>query len=235
MNSLKRSARIAGVLYLLVAIFAAFAFSVCAKVYVAGDAATTAGNLVANSGLVRLAVVADLVQATIWVFLALTLYSLLRYVHQGAARAMVVLVAIGAGIVCLNIVFEFEAMLVATSSHYATALGTGGANAVALLLLEIQHYGLSATSVFYGLWLVPLGYLVYRSELFPKALGVALIVVCACYHAKLLAAFLAPDLGTAIDSYVSIPIWVFELWIVLYLLLIGVRTAKPAVPIPVAA
>jgi hypothetical protein len=126
-------------------------------------------------------------------------------------------------------------MQVATGSHYAAALGAGGAQAVALLLLEIQHYGLSTTSVFYGLWLVPLGYLVYQSGLFPKALGIALIVVCVCYHAKLLAAFLAPDLGTAIDSYLSVPIWVFELWIVLYLLVIGVRTAQPNRPILAAA
>jgi len=234
-SSYKRTARIAGVLYLLVAVFAAFAFSVSSKVFVAGDAATTAENLVANSALVRLAVVADLVQATIWVFLALTLYRLLRHVDQGAARAMVVFVAIGAGIVCLNIVFAFEAMQVATSSPYAAALGVGGANALALLLLEIQHFGLSATSVFYGLWLAPLGYLIYKSKMFPKALGVALIVVCVCYHAKLLAAFLAPDLGAAIDSYLSIPIWVFELWMVLFLLLIGVRTAQPNAPIPAAA
>lgn len=231
MNSPKRIARVAGLLYLLVAIFAAFAFSVCTKVYVAGDAAATAENLVANSALVRLAVVADLIQATIWVFLALTLYRLFRHVDQSAARAMVVLVAIGAAIVCLNIVFAFAAMQVATSSAYADALGAEGAHAVALLLLEIQHYGSAATSVFYGLWLVPLGYLVHTSGLFPKALGVALIVVCFCYHAKLLATFLAPDLGAAIDSYLSMPIWVFELWIVLYLLLFGVRSAKPNGPI----
>jgi hypothetical protein len=234
MNSPKRIARIAGVLYLLVAVFAGFAYNVCTKLYVAGDATTTAGNVVANAGLVRMAVVADLVQPTIWVFLALTLYQLLKHVHPSAARAMVVLVAIGAGIVCLNVVFEFEGVQVATGSSYAAALGTGGANALVLMLLDAQHYGLSIASVFMGLWLVPLGYLAYRSGLFPKALGVALLVVCVCYHANLLAAFLAPDLGTIIHGYLSIPIWVFELWMVLYLLLIGVRTVKPDVRTPAA-
>ena len=229
MNSPKRIARIAGVLYLLVAIFAGFAYDVCTKLYVAGDAATTAGNVAANSGLVRMAVVADIVQATTWVFLALALYQLLKHVHPGAAQAMVILVAIGAGIVCLNIIFEFEGMRVATDSSYATTLGIDGANALVLILLDIQHYGLSSASVFYGLWLVPLGYLVYKSGMFPKTLGVALIVVCVCYHANLLAAFLAPDLGAVIHGYLSIPIWVFELWMVLYLLLIGVRIVKPDV------
>jgi len=103
-----------------------------------------------------------------------------------------------------------------------------------LMLLDAQHYGLSSASVFMGLWLVPLGYLAYKSGLFPKVLGVALVVVCVCYHAKLLAAFLAPDLWTISQNYLSIPIWVFELWMVLYLLVIGVRTAKPGVRTPVA-
>jgi hypothetical protein len=233
MNSSKSIARIAGVLYLLVAIFAAFAYNVYIKLYVAGDAATTAGNVVANSGLVRMAVVADLVQATVWVFLALTLYRLLKHVHQGAAGAMVALVAIGAGIVCLNTVFEFEGMRVATDSSYAAALGTGGSNGLVLLLLDTQHYGLFIASVFMGLWLVPLGYLTYKSRLFPKALGVGLIVACVCYLAILLTTFfLAPDLSTVIQGYLNIPIWVFELWMVLYLLLIGVRTVKPDVRTP---
>ena len=74
-----------------------------------------------------------------------------------------------------------------------------------------------------------------KSGLFPKALGIGLIVVCVCYHANLLAAFLAPDLSTVIHGYLSIPIWVLELWMVLYLLLIGVRTVKPDVRAPAAA
>ena len=84
MTSPKRLARTAGVLYLLVGIFGGFAQGfVYPKIYAAGDAATTAGNLVANSGLVRIGVLADLVQATVWVFLAMALYRLLRQAHYG--------------------------------------------------------------------------------------------------------------------------------------------------------
>jgi hypothetical protein len=235
MNSPKSIARIAGVLYLIVAIFAAYPYSVFNGVYIAGDAAATTANIVAKAGVVRIAVIADFVMVTAWVFLALAFYRLLKHAHQGAASAMVVLVAIGAGIVSLNDIFAFEGMRVATNSSYAAALGVGGANALALMLLDIQHYGGLAASVFMGLWLVPLGYLAYKSGMFPKSLGVALITVCVCYHAKLLAAFLAPDLWTVIQGYVSIPIWVFELWMVLYLLLIGVRTIKQDALTPAAA
>src|SRR5258707_13766599 len=109
MTSPKRLARIAGVLYLFVGIFGGFAEGfVEPKMYVAGNAAATAGNVLANAGLVRMGVVSDLLDQTFFVFLALTLYILLKHVHQSVAGAMVVLVVIAATITSLNTVFEFE-------------------------------------------------------------------------------------------------------------------------------
>jgi hypothetical protein len=228
MNSSKRLARIAGVLYLLNGIFAGFAFGyVSAKVYVAGVAATTAANVVANSGLVRIGVVADLFQATIWVFLALILYILLKHVHQSAARAMVVLVAVGAAIVCLNDVFQFESVRVATAPSYVAALGAAGSSALVLLLLEIHHYGFLIAQIFFGLWLVPLGYLAHKSGMFPKALGVLLVVGGACYLVGMLAVFLVPDHGEKINVFITVPSAIAEIAMVLYLLVFGVRTPNP--------
>jgi hypothetical protein len=191
--------------------------------YVAGDAAATAANLVANVGLVRVGVVADLVDQTIFVFLALTLYLLLQHVHQSAARAMVVLVALAAGITCLNTALEFEGLRVATGAVNLAALGTAGSNALVLLLLDTQHYGILVAQIFFGLWLMPLGYLADKSGLFPKALGVVLIVGGVCYLVDLLAAFLVPDVGQAIHAFVVIPSALAEISMVLYLLVIGVR------------
>lgn len=230
-NAPTRLARAAGVLYLLVAIFGGVAEGVVEpRMYVAGDAAATAGNVVANAGLVRLGVVADLVNQTVFVFLALTLYSLLKQVHRSVARAMVVLVAIAAGIASLNTVFELEGLRVATGAVNLATFGTGGSNAVTLLLLDAQHYGIFVAQIFFGLWLAPLGYLAYTSGWFPKALGVLLIVACACYLVDVLAAFLVPDVGRTIHAFVVIPSAIAELWMVGYLLVIGVRTAKPVTP-----
>ena len=123
-TSPKRLARFAGLLYLLIGIFGAFAQGIVyPKTYVAGDAATTAANLVANSGLVRLGVVADFLDNVIWVFLALVLYQLLKHVSKAAARAMVVLVTIGAAITLLNTVFEFEGLRVATGAVNLASFG----------------------------------------------------------------------------------------------------------------
>jgi len=233
MNSIKRTARIAGVLYLLNAITSGFAFAyVIAKVYMAGDAVTTAANIVANSGLVRIGVVADLFQATVWIFLGMVLYLLFKQVNKSMAGAMVVLVAVGAAIVCLNEVFEFAALRVATDASYAAAIGVAGTDVLVLLLLDIHHYGFLIAQIFFGLWLVPLGYLSNRSGMFPKVLGIALIVGGACYLVGLLAVFLVSDVGEKINIFVTIPSAIAEIWMVLYLLVIGVRIVKPDERVP---
>lgn len=206
MGSPKRLARIAGLLYLLVAIFGGFALGfVYPKIYVAGDAAKTAGNVVANSGLVRLGVVADLFQATVWVVVAMALCRLLKHVNPSVASAMVVFAAIGAGITCLNTVFEFEALRVATGAVNLSSFGATGSNALVLLLVDAQHSGVFIAQIFFGLWLASIGYLAYKSGWFPKALGVTLVAGCACYLMATLTAFLVPDFGKAIHAFVTIP------------------------------
>lgn len=231
MNSPKRLARIAGLLYLLVGIFGGFAEGYLEpKMYVAGNASATAGNVVANSGLVRMGVVADLLDGTFFVFLALTLYVLLKSVHKSMARAMLVFVALAAGMTCIAAVFEFEGLRAATGAVDLASFGTEGSNALVLLLLDTQHYGLLTAQIFFGLWLVPLGYLAYKSGWFPKALGVLLVIGGACYLVDLLAAFLVPDFGQQIHAFIVIPCIVAETWMVGYLLVTGVNTVAAVQP-----
>jgi hypothetical protein len=238
MNSPKHLARIAGVLYLAVGIFGAFAEDfVDLKMYAAGNAAATAGNVVANAGLVRMGVVAHLLDGTFLIFLALTLSILLKHVNKSVAGTMVVLVAIGASIVCLNVVFEFEGLRVATGAVNLAAFSTAGSNALVLLLLDTQHYGTLIAGIFFGLWLVPLGYLAYKSSgMFPRWLGVLLIVAGVCSLVDLLVLFLlpafaqkiTPDLPGTHHTFVGVILpAIAEISMVLYLLVIGVRTQKP--------
>jgi len=214
------------VLYLFVGIFGGFAEGyVEPKMYIAGNAAATAATVAANAGLVRLGVVFDLLDQTLFVFLALTLYKLLQHVNKDVARAMLLLVVLAAGIGSINAVFEFEGLRVATDNGFAAAFGTASSGVI-LLLLEAQHYGLLIAQIFFGLWLAPLGYLAYKSVWFPKALGVTLMVGTVCYLVDLLAAFLVPDVGQSIHGYITIPSAIAEIWMLGYLLVIGVRTEK---------
>ncbi len=154
MNSNKKTARIAGILYLLVGIFGGFSEGfVDPKMYVAGNALATAGNVIANPGLVRMGVVAHLLDGTFFVFVAMILYNLLRHIDKSVARTMLILVALSTGIICLNAVFQFEGLRVATDSAYAAALGIAGSNAIVMLFLDTQHYGTLIAQIFFGLWL----------------------------------------------------------------------------------
>jgi len=228
MSSSKRLARLAGFLYLLVGVFGGFAEGyVEPKMYVAGNAAATVGNVVANTGLVRLGVVSDLLDGTFFIFTALALYVLLKPVQKGVARAMLVLVILATAITCLAALFEFEGLRVATGAVDLSAFGAAGSSAIVLLLLDAQHYGLLIAQIFFGLWLAPLGYLAYRSGWFPKALGVVLIAAAACYIVDLLAAFLFPEISKAIHGFLVILPAIAEPAMVLYLLAIGVKTIQP--------
>ena len=220
----KRLARIAGFLYLIVGIFGGFAVGyVSPMLYVPGDAATTTRNVLANAGLVRIGVLADLLQATVFVFLGMTLYLLLRHVHKNAATAMVVIVAIAATIMCLDKVFQFAALQVAGDASYTAAFGVTGSNALVLLLLDMHNYGYLIAQIFFGLWLVPLGFLAYKSGMFPKALGVVLVVAGISYLVDMLAAFVVPDLSKQIHGFLAIPPTIAEIWMLGYLLVKGVK------------
>src|SRR2546430_5001707 len=224
-SSPKRLARIAGVLYLIVGIFGGFALAyVSPLVYIPGDATATAAKVAANADLVRVGVLADLLQATVFVFLAMTLYLLLARVQRNVAIAMVILVAIATTIMCLDKVFQFAALRVATDPSYAAAFGIAGSNALVLLLLDIHNYGFLIAQIFFGLWLAPLGYLAYKSGMFPRALGVVLIVAAVSYLVDVLAAFSSPDLAKQIHPFLIIAPTIGEIGIVVYLLVWGVRT-----------
>jgi Domain of unknown function (DUF4386) len=225
MTAPQRLARTAGVYYLVVAIFGGFAHAVRTQVYVPGDAATTADNVVAHADLVRVSFAADLVQATFAVFLVLALYRLLKHVQPAMARAMVVFVVLQVGITCLNLVHQFGALMVATQPSYSDAFDEGGTDALVLLLMELQHNGYLVAQIFFGLWLFPLGLLAYRSGMFPRALGVILMVATGAYLVDTVLQFLAKDLADAVSGPVLIPVVIVaEVWMMGYLLIKGCRT-----------
>jgi hypothetical protein len=179
-------------------------------------------------------VVAHLVNAVFFILTAMAFYILFQHVNKSVAMAMLICVALSAGITTLNAVFQFEGLQVATNSSYVDAFGAAGSNALVLLLLDIQHYGTLSAQVFFGLWLAPLGYLAYKSGLFPKALGVTLVAATVYYLVHLITAFLVPDFHKQIQPFILIVI-IAEVWLLGYLLIVGVRNVKPGKNILAAA
>ena len=218
-----RLARAAGLLYLVVAIFGGFAHVVRVNVYVPGNATATAANITEHSGLVRLSFVADLIQALVWLVLAVVLYRLLAYAGRSIAQAMVVFVTVSAAITSLNMVNQLGALLVATDSSYVSAFGKDGADALVLLLMDLQHYGYLIAQLAW-LWLFALGLLGLRSGMFPKWLSWLLMLGTVCYVIDALTQFLVPSFADTSAAIFVVPETVCEVSLLVYLLVKGVRT-----------
>lgn len=228
MNPTQRLARTAGLYYLVVAVLGAFAHIVRAMVYVPGDATTTAARVLENADLVRYSLVADLVQATFLVFTVLTLHRLLHHVDTRVARAMVLFVVMAVAIITLNMVNQLGALLVATDPSYAAAFGVDGAEALVMLLLDLQHYGYLIAQIFFGLWLFPLGLLAWRSGMFPRVIAALLITASTFYLVDVLLQFLAPAAAAVVNPALVIVFILAEVSMLVFLLAKGVLNRRPA-------
>lgn len=234
MSSERRLARIAGFLYLIVAALGGFAeLYVRDRIVELGDPATTAESIRASATVFRAGFVADLAQATVFLFTAMALYLLLRGVNELVARAMVVIVAVSVGIMCLNLLNQYTALQLATGD--VTGFAAGGSDALAGLFTEMHHAGYLIAQIFFGLWLLPLGYLVVRSGWFPRAIGVLLVAGCFGYLIDTFAGFLAPSAAQSIEAFVVAPAAIGELSFVVWLLVKGVRVREPDALVPAVA
>lgn len=212
-------ARTAGIAYLLMFLGAWAHLGVRASIHVPGDAATTAQNLTADATMFRLAVVADIAMVTAFVVVGVLLFRLLRHVNWPAAGALVVFVAVGAGMMLTNLLLHQAALLVATDTTYETLRS----DELVLLLLDLHQVGFTLAGIFFGLWLLPLSYLAYRSGLFPRSLSILLAVAGVSWIVDTLAAFLFPDLPAVVHTILTAPTFA-EFWFFAYLLTRGVRT-----------
>jgi hypothetical protein len=233
MERQKRLARIAGSVYLCVAVLGGFAELVVRdRIVELGHPLATAENIRDSATLFRAGFVADLAQATLFLLTAMVLYLLLRGVNELVARAMVVIVAVSVAIICLNLLNQLVALQLATER----ALGAGS-DALVGLFAGMHHDGYLIAQIFFGLWLLPLGYLVVKSGWFPTWIGVLLIAGCFGYLVDTFATFLAPGVADTIEGFVVAPAAIGELSFVAYLLIKGVRDREeePRALAPVAS
>ena len=236
MTSEKRLARIAGSLYLIVAVCGGFAeLYVRSSIVVPGDASATADSIRASTMLFRLGFVTDLVQAVCFLLTAMALYLLLNHVNKLVASAMVTFVAVSVAIMCLNLLNQFVALSIATGDGSSSVFGAAGSDELAMLFVDMHHDGYLIAQMFFGLWLLPLGYLVVTSGYFPKTLGVVLAIGCFGYLADVFAHFLTPTISVRISPFLLTPAAVGELWLVAWLLVKAVRVPEREARLPAIA
>jgi hypothetical protein len=220
----KQLARLAGVIYLVLAVCGGFAqLYVRAGLKVPGDAAATADTIRASASLVRLGFVADLVNIACFVGLAFALYVLLAPVNRRIAATFVICVAIAAAIMGVNMLNHLGALVVATDPTYASTLGTATADALALLFLELHGHGYLIAQIFFGAWLLPLGHLVFTSGFFPRVLGILLMLACFAYLGDIVATYSSPDFESGLTPFFGLVAGVGEISFLVWLLVMGAK------------
>jgi hypothetical protein len=228
MDATVRQARIAGVLYLLVAVTAPLGLLVVpAQIFVDGDPAATAARVAASTGLLRLGIASELLHQAIQVFLLLALYQLFRPVSDALAKQLVVLGAlVSVPIAFVNVLNELAALMLADAA-IPWSLGSAQRADLVYLFVSLHAHGITVVSVFWGLWLFPFGLLVIRCGFIPVALGYLLLIAGVGYLAGSFLTILLPEQAALIDQVTTILV-LGEIPIVFWLLIWGARRPAPA-------
>jgi hypothetical protein len=224
-NSRKKTARLAGLLYLIWIITGLYAmFYIPSKINMRGDAVTTAQNILANEFLFRTGIVNDLISSTLWVFMVLVFYRMFKQVNESQAKLLVALV-----IVQIPAVFVMDAFnitsLMSFKGEILKTFELSQRQDLAMLFLKINDYGTLTLEMFWGLWLFPLAILVYRSRFLPRFLGVWLIINGSALLALSFTSLLLPRYKEIVSN-ITYPALFGELAFALWILVKGVNVQR---------
>lgn len=226
MNSLNKSARIAGFLYLMYMVITIPADALGrSPLIVFGDTATTARNIMASEWRFRFGITGDLVSAVFFLLAAWALYKLLKPVNQDFALLFLLLNLGGIAVYSINLLNQFAAVLLLGGAGYLKAFQPYQLQSLAMFFLTLHKNGYWIAQIFFGAWLLPLGYLVYKSGFLPKILGIVMMVHFVGWTLTTLQFFLFP--GFTAITYVTYPLgFISEFGLTLWLLIMGAKEQK---------
>lgn len=216
--------RFAGLLYILTSIPGFFAMMyVPSKLIVHANAAATAGNIAAHETLFRLGIAGQLIGQAGFIFVVLALYHLLKGVNPRLAALMVILLVVQIPIAFLNELNSIAALALVRGADFLSIFEKPQRDALAMFFLNLHFHGFVVNEIFWGLWLVPLALLVYRSRFLPRFLGVWLALGGFAWVFLSLTGVLSPQNYEKVFTY-SQPAAFGEVAFMLWLVIKG---AKP--------
>jgi hypothetical protein len=226
-QSPRKTARLAGLFYLIFIATFALASYIRAQIIVFGDAVTTAGNIATYQELLRLAFVSELVSALFFVLAAWALYVLLGPVNRNLATLFLVLNLAGVAVESSNTLNLIAPLTILNGAEYLKVFQAGQLQALAMSSLYAYTNGVMIAQLFFGTWLLPLGYLLYKSRLVPRLLGILIIIDFFGVLIWFFQYFFLPDYGVL--SYPGLAVsFVAEFSLSLWLLVMGVKEQGPA-------
>lgn len=224
-TSQNKTTRLAGFMYLIVAVCGIFAeLFVNSKLIVFGDAAATASNIMANVSLFRIGLVSNLISSVFFLLFALALYKLFKSVNKNLALLVVFLASASAIILCINMLNQVAALLLLNGSGYLTALfNASQLQALSMFFLDLYKHGYLIAQIFFGAYLLPLGYLVFKSDLilprvFGRIIGVLLIIAGSADLIDFFTQFFFPGFAAIFSQYVlmlTLGEIIFGLWLMI--------------------
>lgn len=218
-------ARTAGALYLIVVLTGTFVLGYFpSQLAMPGDPAMVAKHLSAHEALLRFAIAAGVVCYVAFLLLPLVLYKLLSPFGKNLAVLMVAFAVVSAPLSFANLRHLLDMLSMLNGAVSGLALSAERVGREILLSHTAYRNGLLLCKVFWGLWLLPFGILVFRSGVFPKLLGLLLMVGCIGYVIDFFGRVLVAGYAeTMLAEYATRPAALGEVGICLWLLVLGVR------------
>ncbi len=217
-------ARFAGWLYLCVIVGGLFAeFYVAGKLIVSGDARSTTTNILGSESLFRAALVSEILMVAAYVGVALLLYLLLKPVSKNLALSSLFFATVGNVLWVVGSVYQIAAIRLLRGGTGLSAFNADQLQALALQNLKVHGAALNVGMVFFGIYCVLLGILIYQAGYLPKAIGVLLVVGGACDFMNEIVGFVAPSIAVWLPEWVQLPGFVAELSLTVWLIVVGVN------------
>ena len=219
-------ARIAGVLYLIIVVFGAFAqLGVRDRLIVTGDAAATARNIVEHELLYRIGFSIEVFYLLCGVPLKILLYRIFSVVNRNLALVMVLFAAIGAAIQGVILLAHYAPLVLLGNGTYLAAFTPEQREAAAYVALNLFDYGYMTALAFFGCFCLIIGYLVTRSTFFPRFVGPLLVLEGAAYLTNSFGHFISPPFGARVFPFLLVT-GLAELSFCLTLLIAGVNVTR---------
>jgi hypothetical protein len=220
-------ARLAGVLYLINIACGVFGeIFVRGHLVVAGDAATTAHRIMSSEFLFRCGIAGDLIMHITDVPMAVIFYVLLRPVSRDLSLLAALFGMLQTAILCANKLNLVAVLLLLGSSNYLKAFDPNQLQALASLSLVLHEQGFGIGLIFFGVSCLVTAYLLFRSEYFPKFLGIFQALAGVSYLINSFAQLLSPALAARMLPAILLPAFIGELATCLWLIVKGVNLSK---------
>lgn len=222
--NLKRTARTAGLIYLFIVVTGIFGIMyVPMQLIDSGNLSFTMRTILKHEILFRAGIMSNLICQTLFVFLVLQLYKLFQNVNKHLSRTMFALVIVGVPIAFLIIFNQLFALLL-LKAEFMKSFKPAQLQSLTMAFLKMYNYGNVVIGIFWGLWLIPFGQLVYKSGFIPKIFGILLVIGGSAYVVDAFTFVMFPDYHYSITgTIVGLTSSVAEIAIVLWLLIKGVK------------